>query len=993
MMLRAPLAALLSWLCAVTGAGAVGEPPSEPFLRIEAGAHTSAIPRLAVDASGQLMASAGYDKTVRLWTLPDGAARGVLRPPIGRLQEGEIYAVALTPDGKRLFAAGATGGQWDGTFCIYVFDTDRGVLVSLLSGLPAPVNDLAVSADGARFAAGLASGGVRVWDAATGKSIFEDRDYKGPVRTVILDRDGTLFAAAADGKLRVYDPTGRKIADAPSPSGLPPWGLALSPDGGLLAVTSETADKAGRLHVDVLSARTLTPKFSPDTTGLKGEGLLAVAWATNPKGGMQLMAGGYAHGASGYLIRRWGDSGLGSYADLAAARDTIRDIVALPGGGAVYAAEDPGWGRIGADGEIAIRPAPPLVDLRPARDQRMAVSGDGGIVEFATSSGIQRFVLRDRTLGTVVKPDAGLSVARTDAPGIALTGWRDSNAARMNGKPLTLERNEIARSAAVLTDGSGVLLGTDTHLRLFARDGRETASTDTPAPVLAVTVAGNGHVAVAALLDGTVRWYGLDSGIQERAALFAHADGIRWVLYTPEGFFDDSDRGGNELVGIHLNRARNQQPDWVSFSQAFRVFHAPDIVRARVMGEAAPAAAQLAALGDIRSRLDRQPLIEITAACAPQPDQTCAPIVVKPGHPVSLPSAAGSLRVTAKVTDRGLGIGPLDLFVNERNAGRTASPAAGVEVVLDAPLDPGQNTIQMRVYDAAGAIFSQAAPLLLTRDSGQASAVVPVGGPPPSASDASPGQLYVLAIGIDHYANPTLTLQFAVADARAFTEKIETGAKPLYSKVNITELVDAQATRAGILAAFDQLSHQIKPQDTFLFYVASHGVRDEDNNHFLLIPADLSDISSWKSMEGQSIDESALVGALSRIEARDAVLFLDTCHSGQVTADNLANVGHETGRYLLAASSSVQEAMDSYDNHNGVFVYALLEALQGRAGQDADGNLGALSMGEYVSRRVGQLARQKGHEQDAVFRTAQSDLRSFPIARVAQEQTPAIGKP
>ena len=38
--------------------------------------------------------------------------------------------------------------------------------------------------------------------------------------------------------------------------------------------------------------------------------------------------------------------------------------------------------------------------------------------------------------------------------------------------------------------------------------------------------------------------------------------------------------------------------------------------------------------------------------------------------------------------------------------------------------------------------------------------------------------------------------------------------------------------------------------------------------------------------------------------------------------DNLANLGHETGRYLLTASTSVQEALDSYDNKNGVFVYA-----------------------------------------------------------------------
>jgi hypothetical protein len=82
----------------------------------------------------------------------------------------------------------------------------------------------------------------------------------------------------------------------------------------------------------------------------------------------------------------------------------------------------------------------------------------------------------------------------------------------------------------------------------------------------------------------------------------------------------------------------------------------------------------------------------------------------------------------------------------------------------------------------------------------------------------------------------------------------------------------------------------------------------------------------------------------------------------------------------------VKEALDSCDNRNGVFLYAIAKALAGRAGQDADGNLGALSLGEYVFRRVGQLAREKGHDQDALFRTAQRDLRSFPVARVAKQR-------
>ena len=67
---------------------------------------------------------------------------------------------------------------------------------------------------------------------------------------------------------------------------------------------------------------------------------------------------------------------------------------------------------------------------------------------------------------------------------------------------------------------------------------------------------------------------------------------------------------------------------------------------------------------------------------------------------------------------------------------------------------------------------------------------------------------------------------------------------------------------------------------------------------------------------------------------------------------------------------------------DGVFAYALMEGLRGRAAVDAEGRVTALALGEWVMRRVPQLAREKGHQQNAVFRAAQRDLRSFPVAVV-----------
>ncbi|HXT81073.1 MAG TPA: hypothetical protein VN702_16020, partial [Acetobacteraceae bacterium] len=521
---------------------AAGTPPQAPFLRIEAVGHVGAVPRVALDASGHLLATAGYDKTVRLWSLPDGRERAVLHPPIGAENEGEIYAVALSPDGRRVFAAGATGGSWDGTFSIYLFDATRAQLIGRLPGLPSPINDLAVSPDGTRLAAGLAHGGVREWDAHTGKPIAADGDYAGPVRRLVFGKDNALFSAAADGKVRAYDQAGKRIAERAPESGLRPWGLALSPDGGLLAVSFENADTHGRMHVDVLSAHSLAQIFAPDTTGLTGEGLLAVAWTATAQGSVRLLAGGYAHGSADNVIRSWGDFGLGSATDMPAARDTVLDIRAVPGGGAIYATEDPGWGRIGSDGTVVARPDPPLADLRASRDQGLAVSGDGTTVEFTSAAGRFRFEADSGRLARVTAADPALAAAQIAASGA--TAWKDTSAPRLGGTALPLGHAEFSRSLAILPGGAGALLGTDTHLRLYGRDGHERAAVETPAAAWAVTVNAAGTVAVAALLDGTIRWYGLSAtAIEPRAALFVHADGQRWVLFTPEGFFDESDRG------------------------------------------------------------------------------------------------------------------------------------------------------------------------------------------------------------------------------------------------------------------------------------------------------------------------------------------------------------------------------------------------------------------------------------------------------------------
>ena len=86
-------------------------PDQAPVLRIETGMHTAVIHRIGVDAACTRIATASDDKTVRLWSLPDGKLQRTIRLPIGTGHGGKVNAAALSPDGRRL-AAGGWDASW-----------------------------------------------------------------------------------------------------------------------------------------------------------------------------------------------------------------------------------------------------------------------------------------------------------------------------------------------------------------------------------------------------------------------------------------------------------------------------------------------------------------------------------------------------------------------------------------------------------------------------------------------------------------------------------------------------------------------------------------------------------------------------------------------------------------------------------------------------------------------------------------------------------------
>jgi uncharacterized caspase-like protein len=259
------------------------------------------------------------------------------------------------------------------------------------------------------------------------------------------------------------------------------------------------------------------------------------------------------------------------------------------------------------------------------------------------------------------------------------------------------------------------------------------------------------------------------------------------------------------------------------------------------------------------------------------------------------------------------------------------------------------------------------------------------------------GTAYIIAVGINEYANPQYNLKYAVADAQSFGEEVRRRQTQVgqFERVEVVPLINENATKANILAALQRLAgapgppslkvgplDQLKraqPEDTVIIYFAGHGTAQAQR--FYLIPHDLGyrgertrlNEQGLQTILAHSISDVELEEAVEGLDAGHLLLVIDACNSGQaleaeekrrgpMNSKGLAQLAYEKGMYILTAAQSYQAALEAAQLGHGLLTYALVEEGLKTAVADSEPKDGVLSAREWLdfaTERVPQMQEAK----------------------------------
>jgi WD40 repeat protein len=239
---------------------------------------------------GTQLASASWDRTVRLWDIESGRCLHTLEG-----HTDHVYTVAWSPDRRTV----ASGGFDDS---IWLWDVEHGRYRMVMRGHTDHVYNIAFTPDSLLLLSGSEDKTLRVWDVEKGQCVRIIQSYAVALYDVAWSPDGTQLASVgSDSLVTIWDVTDRELPRVLLGHRWAAFGgVAWSPDGLLLA--NSGLDNAIRLW-NPISGEGVQILRDPDYSDTL---FFGVAWSPD---GQLLASGSYMHGVQVWDMtarsRRW----------------------------------------------------------------------------------------------------------------------------------------------------------------------------------------------------------------------------------------------------------------------------------------------------------------------------------------------------------------------------------------------------------------------------------------------------------------------------------------------------------------------------------------------------------------------------------------------------------------------------------------------------------------------------------------------------------------
>ncbi len=221
--------------------------------------------------------------------------------------------------------------------------------------------------------------------------------------------------------------------------------------------------------------------------------------------------------------------------------------------------------------------------------------------------------------------------------------------------------------------------------------------------------------------------------------------------------------------------------------------------------------------------------------------------------------------------------------------------------------------------------------------------------------------VWVVTVGVNKYQIADLNLDYARPDAQSLYDYFKKQKNLAVTDRKLVHLFDETATREGILNIFNALKH-IPREDIVVVYMAGHGVIVGEKWYFL--PHNIPEPSE-EAVVANGISTQELKGYIESVGADRVVFLIDACQSGGALSPiknfqgikSLRMLARDLGVHILAATDREQFAVELASLGHGVFTYALLEALNGKA-KTNNTQLTVREIMKFVEREVPALSKK-----------------------------------